>query len=83
GAITKDTTVLILGDALNNNVDPQVRYLKEISDKSARTIWLNPEEEKHWNSPSSAIRDYEPYCTKVVECATIDQLSDFARKLVL
>jgi len=83
GAITKDTTLLILGDALNNGVDPQVEYLKEMADKAARTIWLNPEEEKYWYSSGSAIRDYKPYCTQVVECATIEQLSDFARNLVL
>ncbi len=82
-AITRDTTILILGDALNNCVDPQVQYLKEMSDKALRTIWLNPEEEKYWYTTSSAIKDYEPYCSQVVECATIDQLSDFAKNLVL
>jgi uncharacterized protein len=82
-AITRDTTILILGDALNNCVDPQVQYLKEMSEKATRTIWLNPEEEKYWYTSSSSIKDYEPYCTQVVECATIDQLSDFASNLVL
>lgn len=78
-----NTNDRILGDALNNGVDPQVEYLKEMADKAARTIWLNPEEEKYWYSSGSAIRDYKPYCTQVVECATIEQLSDFARNLVL
>ncbi len=82
-AITRDTTILILGDALNNGVDSQAEYLKQMSEKAARTIWLNPEEEKYWYSSGSAIKDYKPYCTQVVECATIEQLSDFARNLVL
>lgn len=82
-ALTKDTTLLILGDALNNYIDPEVKYFREMTEKVTRTYWLNPEEEKDWYSSGSAIIDYKPYCTKVVECATIDQLSDFARNLVL
>ncbi|MCP4752156.1 MAG: VWA domain-containing protein [Proteobacteria bacterium] len=82
-AITKDTTLLILGDGMNNHNDPQVKCLKEMAAKAVRTIWLNPEEEKYWYSPSSAISDYAPICTQMVECATIDQLSEFAKNLVL
>lgn len=81
--LSKDTTLLILGDALNNYIDPQVNDFKAMTDKVLRTIWLNPEEEKYWYSSGSAIMDYKPHCTQVVECATVDQLSDFARNLVL
>jgi uncharacterized protein with von Willebrand factor type A (vWA) domain len=81
--INKDTTLIIMGDGLNNHNDTKVKYLKEMADKAARTIWLNPEEQKYWYTPSSAIPDYEPICTQMVECATIDQLSDFAKSLIL
>ena len=82
-ALNKDTTLLILGDGVNNHNEPKAEYLKEMADKVARTIWLNPEEEKHWYGPSSAMSAYKPICTDVVECATLDQLSDFTRNLVL
>jgi uncharacterized protein len=81
--INKDTTLLIMGDGLNNHNDPKVAYFKEMTEKAARTIWLNPEEEQYWYSPSSAVMDYKPYCTQMVECATIEQLAEFAKKLVL
>lgn len=81
--INKDTTLLILGDGLNNHNDAKVEYLKQMAEKAARTIWLNPEEQQYWYSPSSAIADYEPFCTQMVECATIDQLSEFTKSLVL
>ncbi len=81
--INKDTTLLIMGDGLNNHNDPKTEYLKRMAEKAARTIWLNPEEQEYWYSPSSAILDYEPICTQMVECATIDQLSDFAKNLIL
>ncbi len=82
-ALTKDTTLLILGDALNNYIDPQVEDFKKMSEKVLRTYWLNPEQEKYWYSSGSAIMDYKPHCTQLVECATVEQLSDFARNLVL
>lgn len=82
-ALTKETTLLILGDALNNYIDPQVEDFKLMTEKVQRTIWLNPEEEKYWYSAGSAIMDYKPYCTRLVECATVEQLSEFARSLVL
>ncbi|MCP4754409.1 MAG: VWA containing CoxE family protein, partial [Proteobacteria bacterium] len=63
--------------------DPQVEYFREMTEKALRTIWLNPEEEEYWYSSGSVIMDYKPFCTQVVECATIDQLSEFARNLVL
>lgn len=81
--INKDTTLLIMGDGLNNHNDPKVEYLKRMAEKAARTIWLNPEEKRYWYSPSSAVADYEPICTQMVECATIEQLSDFAKNLIL
>lgn len=82
-ALTKDTTVLILGDGLNNHNDPRPDYLEEITKKVARSIWLNPEEEEYWYSPSNAMNSYIPICTQVVECATLDQLADFTKNLVL
>lgn len=82
-ALTKDTTLLILGDALNNYIDPQVNDFKQMTEKVLRTIWLNPEQEKYWYSSGSAIMEYKPYCDQVVECATVEQLSDFAKNLVL
>ncbi len=81
--INKDTTLLIMGDGLNNHNDAKVEFLKEMAEKAARTIWLNPEEQKYWYSPSSVVAEYEPICTQMIECATIDQLSDFAKNLIL
>ncbi|MCP4753344.1 MAG: VWA domain-containing protein, partial [Proteobacteria bacterium] len=67
GVITRDTTLIVLGDALNNHVDPQVEYFREMTEKALRTIWLNPEEEEYWYSSGSVIMDYKPFCTQVVE----------------
>lgn len=81
--LTKDTTLLILGDGQNNFNDPQVQHFEALTKQVERTIWLNPEEEKFWYSASNSVRHYQPYCDQMIECATLDQLSDFVRKLVL
>jgi uncharacterized protein with von Willebrand factor type A (vWA) domain len=82
-ALTKDTTLIVLGDGQNNQIDPQVETMKKIREKVRRTIWLNPEEKKYWCSKTNVTYKYSPYCDHLVECATLEQLSDFARKLVL
>lgn len=82
-SLTKDTTLIILGDGQNNQNDPKTEYLKKMSEKVARTIWLNPEEERYWYTRTNVTPKYKPYCDDLVECATLDQLSDFVRNLVI
>ncbi|OGG93912.1 MAG: hypothetical protein A2527_09930 [Candidatus Lambdaproteobacteria bacterium RIFOXYD2_FULL_50_16] len=81
--LTKDTTVLILGDGQNNFNDPMVLELEKIKKKVRRVIWLNPEEERFWYTQSNATRHYRPYLDDLVECATLDQLAEFTKNLVL
>jgi uncharacterized protein len=82
-SLTKDTTLIILGDGQNNQNDPKVEFFKDITEKVARTIWLNPEEEKYWYTQTNVTLKYKPYCDDLVECATLDQLSTFVRNLVI
>jgi uncharacterized protein with von Willebrand factor type A (vWA) domain len=82
-SLDKDTTVIILGDGENNWNDPRVDYLRQISEKVRRVIWLNPEEEKYWYSATNVIMKYKPYCDDVRECATLEQLTDFVKSLVV
>lgn len=82
-ALTKDTTLLILGDGQNNFNDPMTEHFEKMAQKVERTIWLNPEEEKFWYSSSNSIRHYQPFCDQMIECATLEQLSEFTRNLML
>ena len=82
-SLTKDTTLIILGDGQNNQNDPKAEYLQAMSEQVARTIWLNPEEEKYWYTRTNVTWQYKPYCDELVECATLDQLSGFVRNLVI
>ena len=74
-AINSRTTVFILGDARNNFFDPHAAALEAIADKARRLIWLNPEPQLNWKLGDSVMETYRSYCTKVVECGNLKQLS--------
>ena len=72
--ITQRSTVIILGDARNNNLDPRVDILRRISERSKRIIWLNPESRFAWGTGDSEMPRYEPFCKLARPCGTVQQL---------
>jgi len=82
-ALSKDTTLIILSDGENNRYDPKVEYLRQITEKVRRTIWLNTKEEKEWYNQTNVIMKYKPYCDELIECGTLEQLSGFVENLVI
>jgi uncharacterized protein with von Willebrand factor type A (vWA) domain len=81
-ALTATATVLILGDGRNNYRAAQEETLRLLARRVAHVFWLNPEREVNWNTGDSAIQLYAPYCDRVIECANLAQLRDFADHLV-
>jgi uncharacterized protein with von Willebrand factor type A (vWA) domain len=74
GGVTNSTTVIILGDGRNNNLDPRTDILRRISERARRVIWLNPEPRYAWGTGDSEMPRYEPYCTFSRQCGTVRQL---------
>jgi uncharacterized protein with von Willebrand factor type A (vWA) domain len=72
--VTSRTTVIILGDGRNNNLDPRTDILRRISERARRVIWLNPEPRFAWGTGDSEMPRYEPYCTFTRPCGTVRQL---------
>ena len=72
--ITPKTTVIVLGDARNNNLDPRADILRRISERSKRLVWLNPEGRMAWGWGDSEMPRYATFCTVVRQCATAKQL---------
>jgi hypothetical protein len=73
-SVTNRTTVIILGDGRNNNLDPRTDILRRISERAKRVIWLNPESRFSWGVGDSEMPRYEPYCTLARPCGTVMQL---------
>ena len=73
-AVTPQTTVIVLGDARTNNLDPRADILRRISERSKRLVWLNPEGRMAWGWGDSEMPRYATYCGLVRQCATAKQL---------
>ena len=59
--IDSNTTVIILGDARNNNGDPKLEVMQSIYARAKQVIWLNPESRKLWGSGDSEMPRYRPH----------------------
>ena len=73
-AVSKRTTVLILGDARNNYGQPRTDILRLMHDRSKRLIWLNPEPPTFYGTGDSEMKRYSPYCSLVKQCSTVKHL---------
>ena len=73
-AVTQQTTVIVLGDARSNNLDPRAEILRRIAERSKRLVWLNPEGRMAWGWGDSEMPRYATFCTVVRQCATAQQL---------
>jgi uncharacterized protein with von Willebrand factor type A (vWA) domain len=73
-AVTAQTTVIVLGDARSNNLDPRADILRRIGERSKRLVWLNPEGRMAWGWGDSEMPRYATFCNVVRQCATAQQL---------
>ncbi len=80
-AVGPRTSVLILGDARNNNQDPNLGALHDIAQRSRRLFWLNPENEMRWGLGDSIAPVYADV-VEMHECCNVDQLSRFITRLL-
>src|ERR1700730_12752138 len=73
-SVTPKTTVIVLGDARTNNLDPRADILRTISERAKRLVWLNPEGRMAWGCGDSEMPRYAAFCNVVRQCATAKQL---------
>jgi len=76
------TTVVILGDARNNYLDPRLDAFEEIRKRARRIIWLNPEPARLWGSGDSDMLRYVPYCDAWHEVSHLAQLAEAVDRLL-
>ena len=80
-AVGPRTSVLILGDARNNNQDPNLGALHAIGQHARRVFWLNPEHHMRWGLGDSIAPVYADV-VEMHECCNVDQLSRFITRLL-
>ena len=80
--LTRNTLVLILGDARNNRRPPRPDLLARIHDHAKKLVWLNPEPPERWNTGDSVISRYAPVCDAVLECGNLRKLLSALRQVL-
>lgn len=82
-ALTRKTSVLILGDARNNDNDPGLDSFQKIHDKTRNVFWLNPDKKHLWDWNDSLASLYGYYCKEMKEVNNFLDLSGFIDKLFI
>ena len=72
--LTRNTIVLVLGDARNNRRPPRPDLLTRIHDHAKKLIWLNPEPHERWNTGDSVMNIYTQACDLVLGCGNLKEL---------
>jgi uncharacterized protein with von Willebrand factor type A (vWA) domain len=81
-SIDKKTTVIMLGDARNNQGDGRVDIWEKVFRKSKHVLWLNPEHRNNWDSGDSIMSEYSPWCGSVEPCRNVKDIErTFSRLL--
>lgn len=73
--IDNKTTVIMLGDARNNDGNSEAQIWRQVYRQAKRVIWLNPETKGRWNSGDSVMSEYAPYCSRVESANSLRDLS--------
>ncbi|MEH6634278.1 MAG: VWA domain-containing protein [Halioglobus sp.] len=80
--INSNTTVIILGDARNNQGDPKLEIMQSIYQRSRQVIWLNPESRRAWGTGDSEMLRYLSACHFSAECNNLKQLERIVDQLL-
>ncbi|AKU90822.1 VWA domain-containing protein [Vulgatibacter incomptus] len=82
GAVTRRTTVLVIGDGRNNYNAPNVWALKELKRRARRVIWICPEDRPSWGFGDSEMALYEKAVDQVVVVQNLGGLEAAAEQIV-
>jgi uncharacterized protein len=64
-ALTRRTTLIVLGDGRGNGHDPNVPAFEEITRRVRETVWLTPEPAYSWRLGRCDLPAYAPFCDRV------------------
>ena len=78
--ITRNTRVVILGDARNNRRPPRGDILAKIHAAAAQVVWLNPESTRRWNTGDSVMSLYRRHCDDVLAASSLRELAAALRQ---
>ena len=80
-AVTRRTTVVVLGDGRNNANDPNLAAFEELTRRARETIWLTPEPRYSWGLGSCDLPAYAEFCDRVRVVRDLSGLEQTALEL--
>ncbi|MPY77339.1 MAG: VWA domain-containing protein [Actinophytocola sp.] len=80
-AVTRRTTLLVLGDGRGNGNDPNLAGFAELTRRARETIWLTPEPRYSWGLGGCDLPGYAEYCDRVRVVRDLSGLERTAREL--
>lgn len=81
-SIDNKTTVIMLGDARNNQGDGRADIWEKVFRSSKRVLWLNPEHRNSWDTGDSIMSEYAPWCGSVEPCRNLKDIERFFSRLL-
>jgi len=72
-AVTRRTTLLVIGDGRTNFAPPEAWVLAELRRRARRVLWICPEGRARWGQGDSEMARYAVHCDRV---ATVERLAD-------
>ena len=72
--VDRQTSIIIMGDARSNYLDPRADLLEALAKRCKRLLWLNPEPDSLWGSGDSEMLRYRPYCHYAGVCNSVRHL---------
>lgn len=82
GAVSRRTTVMIIGDGRNNYNESHLWALQEIKRKARRVVWICSEEKRAWGLGDSEMLRYAKVCDRVAVVQSLSDLASLADELV-
>lgn len=81
-SIDKKTTVIMLGDARNNQGDGRTDIWQKVFRQSKRVLWLNPERRNSWDTGDSIMSEYSPWCGSTEPCQNLQDIERIFSRLL-
>jgi uncharacterized protein len=82
-ALTRRSTVVILGDGRGNGNDPNLLIFEELARHCRRLIWLTPEPRYAWRLGNCDVPRYAEFCDRVDVVRDLDGLDRAADQMVI
>lgn len=77
-ALTRRTTLVVMGDGRGNGHDPGLRKFEEMTRRCRSTVWLTPEPSYSWGLGRCDLPSYAEFCDAVHVVRGLQSLEEFS-----